>query len=61
MSATGKGSLGTAAFGQSSPVPQTSSTWVKTTAATPMQLPIASGPLTAGVIEMYVFYYVSST
>jgi hypothetical protein len=26
-----------------------------------MQLTIASGPLTAGVIEMYVFYYVSST
>jgi hypothetical protein len=48
-------------FIQSTPVPQTATTWVKTTAATGLTLTIATGPLTAGVIEIYVFYYVSSS
>jgi hypothetical protein len=61
MAATAKASLGTAAFGQSIPVPQTASTWVKTTAATGITLTVAVGPLTAGILEVYVFYYVSST
>jgi len=61
MAATAKASLGTAAFGQSIPVPQTSSTWVETSASGGITLTIAVGPLTAGLIEIYVFYYVSSS
>lgn len=61
MAATAKVSLSAGTFGQSIPVPQTASSWVKTTAATGITLTIASGPLTAGVIEIYVFYYVSSS
>lgn len=61
MAATAKASLGTAAFGQSIPVPQTASTWVKTTAATGITLTVATGPLTAGVLEIYVYYVQSST
>ena len=61
MAATAKASLGTNAFGQSIPVPQTASTWIKTTAATGLTLTIAVGPLTAGVIEIYAFYIASSS
>jgi len=61
MAATAKASLTAGTFGQSIPVPQTASTWVKTTAATGITLTIATGPLTAGVIEIYVMYYQSST
>lgn len=61
MAATAKASLGTAAFGQSIPVPQTASTWVKTTAATGITLTIATGPLTAGVLEVFVYYIQSSS
>jgi len=61
MTALAKASLGTAAFGQSVPVPQTASTWVKTTAAGGLALTIATGPLTAGIIEIYCEYYLSSS
>jgi hypothetical protein len=61
MAATAKASLGSGAFGQSIPVPQTASTWVKTTASGGVQLTIATGPLTAGLLEIYCFYYLSSS
>jgi hypothetical protein len=61
MAATAKASLGTNVFGQSIPVPQTASTWVKTTAAGGVSLVIATGPLTAGIIELYIFYILSAS
>ena len=61
MAATGKASLGSQVFGQSIPVPQTSSTWVKTSAAGGVSLTIATGPLTAGYAEIEIFYFVSPT
>ncbi len=61
MAATVVGNLGTNVFGQSIPVPQTASTWVKTSAAATVSLVIVGGPLSAGVIELYVYYIQSSS
>lgn len=48
-------------FVQGVPVPDTASTWVKLSAAGQVTITPATATLTAGVIEIYVFYYVSST
>jgi hypothetical protein len=61
MAATAKASLTAGTFGQSIPLPQTASTWVKTTASTGITLTIATGPLTAGILEVYVYFIVSSS
>lgn len=46
---------------QATPVPQTASTWIKLTAPAQATVTIATANWTAGVIEIYVFYFVSST
>ena len=46
---------------QSAVVPQTASGWKKLTTAGAVTVTIATAALTAGVIEVYVMYYVSST
>jgi len=61
LAATGKASFTAGAFVQGIPVPQTASTWVKLTAAGSITATVATAALTAGVIEIYVFYFVSST
>jgi hypothetical protein len=61
LAATGKASFSLAAFVQGVPVPQTSSTFVKTTSSGAITITVATAALTAGVIEIYVFYYLSST
>jgi len=62
VGATAKASLTANAFIQGTPVPQTASTWVKmaTTTGT-VTATVATAALTAGVIEVYVFYFVSAT
>lgn len=42
-------------------VPQTASGWLKTTATSQGQIAIATATMTAGVVEIYVFYYESGT
>ena len=59
--ATAIAQLGTATFVQSVPVPQTATTWLKTTAVSSAQVAIGTAALTAGVVEIYVFYFESST
>jgi hypothetical protein len=59
--ATAVASLGTATFVQSTPVPQTASTWLKTLAPSSLQVTIATTPFSAGIVEVYVFYFESST
>lgn len=61
LAATAKASFTPAGFVQAIPVPQTASTWVKLTAAGQITLTSAVGAITAGVIEIYVFYTVSPT
>jgi hypothetical protein len=61
VAATAKASFSINAFVQGVPVPQTSSTFVKMSAAGQLQVTVATAALTAGVIEVYVFYYVSGT
>ena len=62
VGATAKASYSANAFVQGTPVPQTASTWVKlaTTSGT-VTATVATAALTAGVIEVYVFYFVSSS
>lgn len=59
--ATAVASYSTNAFLQGITVPQTASTWLKLTAAGQAQITVATAALTAGILEIYVFYYVSSS
>lgn len=59
MAATAKASLGVGVFGQSAPVPQTSSTFVKMSAAGSINITVGTADLTAGILEIFVFYVVS--
>lgn len=59
--ATAITSFTTNAFLQGIPVPQTASTWVKMTAAGSITITSATAALTAGIIEIFVFYFVSPT
>lgn len=61
LAATAKASLSANAFVQGVPVPQTASTFIKMSAAGQLQITVAVAALTAGVIEVYVWYYVSTT
>lgn len=61
LAATAKASFSANAFVQGVPVPQTASTWVKMSAAGSITLTSATTAIGAGVIEIYVFYFVSST
>lgn len=61
LTATGKASFTSNAFVQGVPVPQTASTFVKLSASGQLQVTVGTAALTAGVIEVYVFYYTSST
>lgn len=61
LAATAKASFSANAFVQGIPVPQTASTWVKLSAAGSITLTSATTAIGAGVIEIYVFYFVSST
>ncbi len=46
---------------QAVPVPQTASTWIKLTASAQASVTIAVATVTAGILEIYCFYFVSST
>ncbi len=61
LGATAVASFSSNAKVQAVPVPQTASTWVKLTAAGQITVTIATATFTAGIVEIYVFYYVSST
>ena len=61
LGATAVASFTTNAKLQSAIVPQTASGWLKLSAAAQVTVTIATANLTAGIIEIYVFYYVSST
>lgn len=61
LTATGKASFTLNGFVQSVPVPQTASTWVKMSAAGSVKITVATADLTAGVIEIFVYYIVSPT
>jgi hypothetical protein len=61
LAATAKASFTANAFVQAVPVPATASTWVKMSAQGQPNITVATAALTAGIIEIYVFYYVSST
>lgn len=61
LAATAYTSFSLNAFQRGVPSPQTANTWVKLTAAGQITLTPAVATLTAGVIEVYVFYYISST
>lgn len=49
------------AFIQGIPVPQTASTWIKMTAPGQLTITVGTAALTAGVIEIYLFGYLSAT
>ncbi len=61
MTATAKGSLGAGVFGQSTPVPNSAVTFVKMSAAGSINVTVATTALTAGIVEIFVFYATSST
>lgn len=61
VAATAKATWSANAFVQGIPVPPTASTWIKLTAAGQASITVATAALTAGVIEIYVWYYVSKT
>jgi hypothetical protein len=61
LALTAKATYALGAFVQAIPVPQTASTWIKTTSAGSITVTPAVATLTAGVVEIYVFYYISST
>lgn len=56
--ATAVASYSANAFVQGVPVPQTASTWLKLTAAGQASITVAVAALTAGVLEIDVWYYV---
>lgn len=61
VGATGVASWSLNAKVQATPVPQTASTWIKLTAPAQATVTITTANWTAGIIEVYVFYFVSST
>ncbi len=61
VAATAKASWSVNAFVQGIPVPQTASTWIKMSAPGVLTITVATTALTAGVIEIYVFGYLSAT
>ena len=61
VGATAVASFSSNAKVQGTPVPQTASTWVKMSAAGQITGTIGTATFTAGIIEIYVFYFVSST
>lgn len=61
LAATAVASYSANAFLQGIPVPQTASTWLKLSAPGQAQITVATAALTAGVIELYVWYYVSAS
>ena len=61
LALTAKATYAVGAFVQAIPVPSTASTWIKTTTAGSITVTPAVATLTAGVVEIYVFYYVSSS
>jgi hypothetical protein len=61
VAATAKASWSANAFVQGIPVPQTASTWIKMSAAGTVTLTVATNALTAGVIEVYLFGYLSGS
>jgi len=61
FTASGKANFASGDFVQGVPVPDTASTWVKLSAAGQVQITVGTAALTAGVVEFYVFYYVSGT
>lgn len=61
VAATAKASWSANAFVPGIPVPQTASTWIKMSVPGTVTLTVATNPLTAGVIEIYVFGYQSAS
>lgn len=61
LGATAVASLTLNSFQQSLIVPQTASGWKKQTAAGNVTVTIATTNFSAGVVEVYVFYYLSAT
>lgn len=61
VAATAKASWSLNAFVQGVPVPQTASTWIKMSAPGVLTLTSSTNALTAGVIEIYVFGYLSAS
>lgn len=61
VAATAKASWSANAFVQGVPVPQTASTWIKMSAPGTITLTVATAALTAGIVEVYVWGYLSAS